>query len=62
MRLYEAGAVGREATAKQVHLALSHLEDVPIEVPIRSNVSTNGNEELTAHYFEGEAREILGGT
>ena len=62
MRLYGVGAVGREAIAKHVHLVLSHLEGVPIEVPTRWNVFMGGHEDVIAHYFEGEVREILGET
>ena len=61
-RYYEAGAFGREAIKKQMSLVLSHLEDVPTEIPHRSNCATGSSEDLIAHYIEQEVREAEGET
>ena len=58
----KAGALGREAISRQASLVMSYLEDVPSEVPPRTNCCDAAIEDLIAHYIEGEVREALGET
>ena len=58
----KAGALGREAISRQASLVMSYLEDVPSEVPPRTNCCVAAIEDLIAHYIEAEVREALGET
>ena len=58
----KAGALGCEAISRQASLVMSYLEDVPSEVPPRTNCCVAATEDLIAHYIEAEVREALGET